>query len=89
MLIVNPATDEERQQEIVARLRTIIEEGSGTLVGIDEWGKKQLAYEIKKQTEGIYYIVTFTAAAATLFEAERILSITDEVLRFQTIRLKS
>jgi small subunit ribosomal protein S6 len=89
MLIVNPNADEDRQKEIVDRLRATVEKAEGTIAGIDEWGKKKLAYEIKKESEGVYTVITFTAPPETLAEAERVLGITDEVLRFQTIRLKS
>jgi small subunit ribosomal protein S6 len=89
MLIVNPNTDEDRQKEIVDRLRTTVEKGKGAVAGVDEWGKKKLAYEIKKEPEGIYTVITFTAAPQTLSEIERVLSITDEVLRFGTKRMKS
>jgi small subunit ribosomal protein S6 len=89
MLIVNPNTDEDRQKEIVDRLRATVEKSKGAVAGVDEWGKKKLAYEIKKETEGIYTVITFTAAPQTLSEIERVLSITDEVLRFGTKRMKS
>jgi small subunit ribosomal protein S6 len=89
MLIVNPNADEERQREIVERLRTTVESGGGRVVGIDEQGKKKMQYEIKKQPEGVYTVLTFTAEPEILAEAERVLGITDEVLRFMTLRLKS
>ncbi len=89
MLIVNPNADEDRQKEILDRLRTTVEKGEGNIAGIDEWGKKKMAYEIKKEPEGIYTVITFTAAPQTLAEAERVLGITDEVLRYKTLRLKS
>ncbi|HOU28327.1 MAG TPA: 30S ribosomal protein S6 [Thermoleophilia bacterium] len=89
MLIVNPNADEARQTEIVDRLRTDVEKSKGAVVGIDEWGKRKLAYEIDKESEGVYTVITFTAEPKTLAEVERVLSITDEVLRFKTKRLKS
>ncbi len=89
MLIVNPNADEERQKEIVERLRTTVEKDKGNVAGVDEWGKKKLAYEIDKEPEGVYTVITFTATPATLTEVERVLGITDEVLRFMTVRLKS
>ncbi|NLE23368.1 MAG: 30S ribosomal protein S6 [Actinobacteria bacterium] len=89
MLIVNPNTEEDRQKEIVDRLRTNVEKDGGSVVGIDEWGKRKLAYEIDKESEGVYSVITFTATPQTLAETERVLSITDEVLRFKTKRLKS
>ena len=88
MLIVNPNAEEDRQKEIVDRLRATVEK-DGTIVAIDEWGKRKLAYEIKKETEGVYSVITFTAAPETLAEVERVLGITDEVIRFMTLRLKS
>ena len=89
MLIVNPAAEAERQAEILDRLRATVEAAEGTIVGIDDWGKKKLQYEIKDETEGIYSVVTFTATPQTLAEVERVLGITDDVLRFMTVRLKS
>lgn len=89
MLIVNPNAEEDRQKEIVDRLRATVEKSEGTIVGVDEWGKKKMAYEIKKESEGVYTVITFTATPPALSEVERVLSITDEVLRFKTKRLKS
>jgi small subunit ribosomal protein S6 len=89
MLIVNPNTAEDRQKEILDRLRTNVETDGGAIAGVDEWGKRKLAYEIKKESEGVYTVITFTATPQTLAETERVLSITDEVLRFGTKRLKS
>ena len=89
MLIVNPAAEAERQAEILDRLRSTVEGAKGTIVGVDDWGKKKLQFEIKGETEGIYSVITFTATPQTLAEVERVLGITDDVLRFMTVRLKS
>ena len=91
MLIIDPAVEAERQTEILDRLRATVEDGKGTVVGTDSgapWGKRKLAYEIAGQSEGLYSVVTFTAEPATLTEVERVLRITDGVMRFQTVRLK-
>jgi small subunit ribosomal protein S6 len=89
MLIVNPAIEADRQAEIVDRLRATVEKAKGQIAGIDEWGKRKLAYEIKGLLEGIYYVVTFTATPSAVAEVERVLGITDDVVRFKTLRLKS
>lgn len=89
MLIVDPAVEAERHAEILDRLRATVEGAKGVVVGIDDWGKKKLQYEIKRQTEGIYSVITFTATPQTLAEVERVLGITDDVLRFMTVRLTS
>ncbi len=89
MLIVDPAVEAERHAEILDRLRSTVEGAKGVVVGIDDWGKKKLQYEVKRQTEGIYSVITFTATPQTLAEVERVLGITDDVLRFMTVRLTS
>ena len=89
MLIVNPAAEAERQAEILDRLRSTVEGAKGTVVGVDDWGKKKLQYEIKGETEGIYSSSRSRPRPQTLAEVERVLGITDDVLRFMTVRLKS
>ena len=88
MLIINPAVEAERQAEILARLRSTIEKAKGTIASVDEWGKRKLAYEINGLLEGIYVIVTVTAEPSAIAEVERVLGITDDVVRFKTLRLK-
>ena len=77
--------DEERAA-VVDRTKEIITGGKGTVVKIDEWGKKRLAYEIKDVQDGVYYIIYFEATAQTLAEVTRVLGITDAVLRCMPIR---
>lgn len=89
MLIVSAAAEDDRHTEILDRLRTTVETAEGTVVAVDDWGKKKLQYEIGGQTEGVYSIVTFMATPQTLAEVERVLGITDDVLRFMTVRLKA
>jgi len=89
MLIINPAVEAERQAEILARLRSTIEKAKGTIASVDEWGKRKLAYEINGLLEGIYVIVTVTAEPSAIAEVERVLGITDDVVRFKTLRLKA
>lgn len=84
--MLHPETDEERRTEIQARIRSTIEGGKGTVIGLDDWGRRKLSYEIKGQTDGIYSVHVFSAAPETLAEVERQLGITDEVMRFMTTR---
>jgi small subunit ribosomal protein S6 len=87
--MLHPGVEADRQAEILERLRTTVEAGKGTVVTVDDWGKKKLAYEINHETEGIYVDVVINAEPATLAEAERVLKITDGVLRFKTVRPKA
>ncbi len=79
------ATDEERTA-VVDRAKEIITGGKGSIVKIDEWGKKRLAYEVKDVQDGVYYILYFEATPETLAEVTRVLGITDTVLRFMPFR---
>ncbi len=86
--MLDPGAEEGRQSEILDRLSKTVEEAKGKVASVDDWGKRKLAYEIAGQTEGLYSVVTFTAEPTTLTEVERVLRISDGVMRFQTVRLK-
>lgn len=81
MIIIDPEVEEPRQEEIVARIRDIILGGGGSWESVDTWGRRKLAYEIAKKSEAFYWVIQFDCDPATLTEASRVLTITDEVLR--------
>ena len=85
MLILDPEVDEARQEEVVHRVRDIILGGGGTWDAIDPWGRRKLTFPIQKREEGDYWVIRFTSDPASLNEAERVLSITDEVLRHKAV----
>jgi small subunit ribosomal protein S6 len=86
LLMLDPDLSEERQTQIVTRIRELVERGGGTWVGHDVWGRRRLAYEIDKKTDGAYHYLTFDAAPETLDEVSRILRITDDVMRHMAVR---
>ena len=86
LLMLDAELAEARQDEIVARVRELIEKGGGTWVGHDPWGRRKLAYEIDKKTDGIYHLLQFDAEPETLDELTRILKITDGVMRHLATR---
>jgi small subunit ribosomal protein S6 len=86
LLMLDAELPEGRQDEIIARTRELIETGGGTWVGHDPWGRRRLAYEIDKKTDGIYHLVQFDAEPETLDELTRILKITDGVMRHLAVR---
>lgn len=90
MLILNPAAEEERHEELLSRTQQLILDGGGTVDHVNRWGRRKIAYAMEKQGDGIYVIITCTAAAATLLELERIFAISkDVVLRALPIRLNT
>jgi len=86
LLMLDPELPEARQDEIIERIRELIEKGGGTWVGHDPWGRRKLAFEIDKKTDGIYHLLQFDAEPETLDELTRILKITDGVMRHLATR---
>ena len=76
---------EEKINEIIGKLKDLIEK-NGTLKKVDQWGKKTLAYLINKESEGYYVLYNFDASAEFPAEFERILKITDGILRFLVVK---
>ena len=86
LLMLDPDLAEEKQAEVVARVRELIEKGGGTFERHDVWGKRKLAYEIDKKTDGSYHLLLFKAEPETLDEISRVLKIDDSVMRHLATR---
>jgi small subunit ribosomal protein S6 len=86
LLMLDPDLPDERQTEIVTRMRELIERSGGRNETHDVWGRRKLAYEIDHKPEGAYHLVTFAAEPATLDEVTRVLKITDGVMRHMAVR---
>ena len=63
LLLLDPEQAEAHQEELVARLRALVEGGGGTWRSHDAWGRRRLAYEIGKKSEGVYHLVVFESSA--------------------------
>ncbi|HHY36395.1 MAG TPA: 30S ribosomal protein S6 [Firmicutes bacterium] len=86
MVILNPELSEEETESTLQRLQDIVREGKGEVSNLDKWGKRRLAYEVKKFREGYYAVMNFKAAPAVAAEVERIIKITDNIIRYLLIR---
>jgi small subunit ribosomal protein S6 len=86
LLMLDPELPEERQSEIVKRVREAIERDGGRWDNEEPWGRRRLAYEIDHKPEGVYHLLTFAAEPATLDEISRVLKITDGVMRHMAVR---
>jgi small subunit ribosomal protein S6 len=86
LLMLDPEVAEERQNEIVARVRERVEADGGTWDAQTPWGRRRLAYEIDHKHDGVYHLLTFTSGAETLDEVSRVLKITDGVMRHMATR---
>ena len=86
MVVISTKQEEETVKGLVERFKGLIEE-NGTLVSVEEWGKKRLAYMINKETEGYYVLFTFECEAAFPAELDRVFKITEGLLRTMIIAL--
>ena len=81
LYVLNPNLTEEETAGIVEKIKTLIEQNNGTIDEMNEWGKRKLAYEINYLSEGYYVLVKFTSGPEFPAELDRILGITDGVIR--------
>ena len=86
MVVISTKQDEEAIKGLVEKFTNLIS-ANGTLVSVDEWGKKKLAYMINKETEGYYVLFTFECEAAFPAELGRVFKITEGLLRTMIIAL--
>lgn len=86
MIILAPETDERTLQQQLEKLLAVVPTEGGTLDKVDVWGKRRLAYEINKKSEGIYVVVDMTATPATAQELDRQLGLNETVLRTKLMR---
>ena len=86
LLLLDPDVSEDRQNEIVTRIRETVERSGGTWDRHDVWGRRKLAYEIAHKPEGFYHLLLFSSSPETLDEITRVLRITDGVLRHMATR---
>lgn len=86
LLLLDPELSEDRQNELIKRVRDLVEKGKGTWRSHDAWGRRRLAYEIDRKPEGVYHLVVFESSAEVLAEASRVLKIDDGVLRHLATR---
>lgn len=85
-LVLSPALDEEGRAEEVAKVNATLERFGAKIEKVDDWGKRKLAYEIKKVNEGFYSFTTFDAPAEAPAEIESRMRIMENVLRYLIIR---
>ena len=86
--IARPDLADEDLAKILDRTQGIITDRDGTVLAVDEWGKKKLAYEIKKYAKGHFMYVLFLGTPAMVDEIERTMRIDDGCLRFLTVKLE-
>ncbi|EKF21787.1 ribosomal protein S6 [Mycolicibacterium hassiacum DSM 44199] len=86
MVILDPTLDERTVKPSLDTFLNVIRQQGGTVDNIDIWGRRRLAYDIKKHSEGIYAVINVKAEPATVTELDRQLSLNESVLRTKVLR---
>lgn len=86
MVILDPGIDERQVPALLDRFLKVITAAGGTIDKVDVWGRRRLAYEIQKKTEGTYAVVDFTATSEATQELDRQLKLNESVMRTKVLR---
>ncbi len=86
MYIMVPTLEGEALEAVMTKVTTLIESVNGTITEVKKWGKRRLAYEINDIKDGFYVVVTFDTDPSTITEIDRVLKLTEEILRFMITR---
>ncbi|MEW6557076.1 MAG: 30S ribosomal protein S6 [Elusimicrobiota bacterium] len=88
VFILKPTLSSEKVDEILEKIKKIITSIDGTIILSDTWGKRRLAYPVKKYKEGVYYLFQFNSDGQIIAELENFYRTTDAVIKFITIKIE-
>jgi len=86
LLILNPTLNDEDRAAALERINKLVADNATELGNVEEWGKRKLAYEIDKLNDGDYVLYEFKAKPSNIAEIDRVLGITDAVVRFMIVK---
>lgn len=85
--IVNASVDDAQIEAAIERVQDVITKNGGTIIALNKWGRKRLAYPINKKTTGFYCHIEFEAEGSVIGLVERSYQLDELILRFLTIHL--
>lgn len=88
IFIVNPNISDDETNAVIKKMQDVVAKQGGEMLKFEDWGKKKLAYEIKKQKRGHYVFFQFKGTAAAIAELERTYKLTDTVIKFLSVKLE-
>jgi small subunit ribosomal protein S6 len=86
MVILDPSLEERTIEPSLDKYLNVVRKDGGSVDAVDVWGRRRLAYEIRKNTEGIYAVISLQAEPATVKEFDRQLGLNESVLRTKVLR---
>lgn len=88
LYVLRPDLEGEQTQDMISRFKEVVSNHGGTVLEVNEWGKRRLAYEINEYREGYYVIMKFEDENNVTAELERLMRINDSVIRYLTTRVE-
>jgi small subunit ribosomal protein S6 len=86
VFIVNPSIESEDIEKVIEDTQNLISGSGGTVIRVDKWGKKRLAYEVKGNRDGYYVLVDFEAEPQFIQRLGRYYGLTEEIIKYMTLR---
>lgn len=86
--IMRPDAGDEAIKAFIQKSTSALESGGGSLIKLDEWGRRRLAYTIQKKHEGYYFVLEYKSSPETSKEIGRFMKLSEDVLRYQTVFLE-
>jgi small subunit ribosomal protein S6 len=86
VFIVKPM-EEEATNEVIAKFENLVKNNGGSIEKVDRWGKRRMAYEIKELNEGFYVLFNITAEPKAIAELDRVMKITDEIVKHMILKV--
>ena len=87
--VLRPDVTRENQERIATRVGEAVTRESGKLTNLENWGRRQLAYTVRKYRRGVYVYVRYLGGGALVSEIERNLRMLDDVLKYQTVQVSN
>ncbi len=88
IFIVRPSLTDEETEKVVEKVKGVLQRTGASVVKQENWGKKRLAYEVRRERKGTYIYFNFTSPGESVAELERSYRIEDAVIKFMTIKLE-
>jgi small subunit ribosomal protein S6 len=85
-LIIRPELEEEAQEQIIERLSELLTSDGGQVTNVETWGRRRLAYPIRKKNEGYYYFIQGQFSTSVLPELDRTAKLSEDIIRHMVVR---
>lgn len=85
--VLRPQTTRAESEKVANRVGDVIKGNDGTLTCVENWGRRRLAFSVRKQRFGVYYYLRYLGGGVLVAELERAMRLSDDVMKFQTVKV--